>query len=68
MAVNGFRPRPGVTARCPFCGGTRTTEIGAFASVAMTAHFLCSDCRSPFEWVRWRKPPTAAAGRAPGHS
>lgn len=54
MKVDGFRPRPGVVAVCPHCGSTRTREVGAFASVAMTAYFLCTDCRSPFEWVRWR--------------
>lgn len=67
MAVDGFRPRPGVTATCPFCGSTRTTEIGAFASVAMTAYFQCGDCRSPFEWVRWRRKAPPAGGARPRH-
>ena len=46
---------------CPFCGGDRTEVMSLFGSHASLATCWCADCRSPFEFLRWRE---ADASRA----
>lgn len=39
---------------CPFCGGRRTEVMSLFGSHASLTTCWCADCRSPFEFLRWR--------------
>lgn len=39
---------------CPFCGGERTELMSLFGSHASLTTCWCADCRSPFEFLRWR--------------
>ncbi len=39
---------------CPFCGGERTEVMSLFGSHASLTTCWCADCRSPFEFLRWR--------------
>ena len=41
---------------CPFCGGGRTEVMSLFGSHASLTTCWCADCRSPFEFLRWREP------------
>ena len=40
---------------CPFCGGERTEIMSLFGSHASLTTCWCADCRSPFEFLRWRE-------------
>ena len=42
---------------CPFCGGARTEVMSLFGSHASLTTCWCADCRSPFEFLRWRGEP-----------
>ena len=53
---------PAPAPPCPFCGGTRTEVMSLFGSHASLTTCWCADCRSPFEFLRWRDD----AGAAPG--
>lgn len=39
---------------CPFCGSDRTEVMSLFGSHASLTTCWCADCRSPFEFLRWR--------------
>lgn len=60
-------PRPNAPP-CPFCHGTHTEIVSLFGSHASLTTCWCADCRSPFEFLRWRDPsaeaPTGAAAEA----
>ena len=51
---------------CPFCGGDRTEVMSLFGSHASLTTCWCADCRSPFEFLRWRDTaPSAKDGGDP---
>ena len=52
---------PGKALSCPFCGSERTEMMSVFGSHASLSTCWCADCRSPFEFLRWRE---AAPGDA----
>ncbi len=39
---------------CPFCESNRTEIMSLFGSHASLTTCWCADCRSPFEFLRWR--------------
>ena len=39
---------------CPFCGSARTEVMSLFGSHASLTACWCAECRSPFEFLRWR--------------
>ena len=49
-------PRPPVPP-CPFCGSDRTEVMSLFGSHASLTTCWCAECRSPFEFLRWRDAP-----------
>ena len=59
-------PDPGNAPPCPFCGSERTEMMSVFGSHASLSTCWCADCRSPFEFLRWRD--TAARDEDPGSS
>ena len=34
---------------CPLCGSPRTREVSRFGSTACKSHWVCEDCREPFD-------------------
>ncbi len=50
----GLVPDPGKVPPCPFCSGERTELMSLFGSHASLTTCWCADCRSPFEFLRWR--------------
>ena len=48
------QPTPSAAPPCPFCGGSRTEVMSLFGSHASLTTCWCADCRSPFEFLRWR--------------
>ncbi len=40
---------------CPFCGSSRTELMSLFGSHASLTTCWCRECRSPFEFLRWRE-------------
>ena len=49
-------PGAGDAPPCPFCAGNRTEMMSVFGSHASLSTCWCADCRSPFEFLRWRDP------------
>lgn len=41
-------------ARCPFCDGTDTDPFSAFGQSVSMSQYYCRDCRTVFQWVKWR--------------
>jgi len=39
---------------CPFCDGTDTKQFSAFGSAVSTSQYYCNDCRTVFEYLKWR--------------
>lgn len=48
---------------CPFCGGDRTEVMSLFGSHASLTTCWCEDCRSPFEFLRWREADPGSRGQ-----
>ena len=59
-------PDTGDAPPCPFCGGEQTEMMSVFGSHASLSTCWCADCRSPFEFLRWRD--TATGDQGPGPS
>ena len=38
---------------CPFCDGRNTELMNAFGSQLSVSTYWCTDCRSPFEFMKW---------------
>lgn len=47
---------------CPFCDGGNTELMNAFGSQLSVSTYWCTDCRSPFEFMKWM----AKAVESPG--
>lgn len=45
----GRRPEP---VRCPQCGSADTREVSRFGSTACKAHYICEECREPFDYFK----------------
>ena len=43
-------------AECPYCGSHSTERCGAFGAFHMTEPYICQDCGSPFNRIRWQGP------------
>lgn len=43
---------PRRAVRCPACGSARTDEVSRFASTACKAHYVCRECREPFDYFK----------------
>ena len=56
-------PKAGRPPPCPFCGGNRTEVMSLFGSHASLTTCWCADCRSPFEYLRWRAPEAGGTAR-----
>ena len=39
---------------CPFCDGTETEQFSAFGSAVSVSQYYCRDCKTVFEWMKWR--------------
>jgi hypothetical protein len=44
---------------CPFCEGTRTELHSPFGPQASVATYWCLDCRTAFDWIKWKAPAPA---------
>jgi len=42
------------SARCPHCGGEETEQFAAFGSALSVSQYYCRDCRTVFEFFKWR--------------
>lgn len=42
-------PSPALTAQCPLCGSTETSEVSRFGSTPCKAQWRCNACLEPFE-------------------
>lgn len=42
------------SARCPHCGGTETEQHAAFGSAVSVSQYWCRECRTVFEFFKWR--------------
>lgn len=40
---------------CPFCDGGDTEPFSAFGSSLSVSQYYCNECRSVFEWMKWRR-------------
>lgn len=40
---------------CPFCDGAETEQFSAFGSAVSVGQYYCRDCRTVFEWMKWRE-------------
>ena len=40
--------------QCPFCEGSSTELMNAFGSQLSVSTYWCTQCRSPFELIKWR--------------
>lgn len=40
--------------QCPFCQGSSTELMNAFGSQLSVSTYWCTECRSPFELMKWR--------------
>ena len=40
--------------QCPFCEGSSTELMNAFGSQLSVSTYWCTECRSPFELLKWR--------------
>ena len=71
MASNSPPPPFPDAPPCPFCAGKRTEIMSLFGSHASLTTCWCADCRSPFEFLRWRDSsagaPTGSATGASGN-
>ena len=52
---------------CPFCGSGRTEVMSLFRSHASLTTCWCAECRSPFEFLRWREEPDGKGHVGPKH-
>lgn len=43
------------SVRCPFCDGTDTEQFSAFGSAVSVSQYYCRDCKTVFEWMKWRE-------------
>lgn len=41
-------------ARCPHCGGEETEQHAAFGSAVSVSQYWCRECRTVFEYFKWR--------------
>lgn len=41
--------------KCPFCDSTNTTIYSAFGTTLALVQYVCDDCNSPFEWIKWEE-------------
>lgn len=39
---------------CPFCDGSETEQFSAFGSAVSVGQYYCRDCKTVFEWMKWR--------------
>lgn len=39
---------------CPFCSETETELFSAFGSALSVSQYWCRNCRTVFEWMKWR--------------
>ncbi len=42
---------------CPFCAGRHTELHSPFGPQLSVATYWCRDCRTAFEFLKWRPPP-----------
>ncbi len=56
--MSGDRDFAGV--RCPHCASEALTMVSLFGSSVSEVMFRCGQCRTVFNWVKWRGtlPPT----------
>lgn len=47
------------SVECPFCDGTNTEQFSAFGSAVSVGQYYCRECRTVFEWMKWRGGETA---------
>lgn len=40
---------------CPFCDGAETEQFSAFGPAVSVSQYYCRDCRTVFEWMKWRR-------------
>lgn len=43
------------SVQCPFCSGTDTEQFAAFGSALSVSQYWCRNCRTVFEWMKWRE-------------
>jgi len=48
----GLGVRISADVACPQCGDSRTREVSRFGSTACKAHYVCDNCREPFDYFK----------------
>ncbi|GMA51362.1 hypothetical protein GCM10025857_27190 [Alicyclobacillus contaminans] len=51
--VKSLAAVPKNPVQCPFCGSERVHRLSQFGKAQLVSQYLCDDCRSVFERVRW---------------
>lgn len=41
------------SVNCPFCDSHNTEIHSPFGTTLALVQYICNDCRSPFEWIKW---------------
>ncbi|WP_449280303.1 PaaD-like zinc ribbon domain-containing protein [Lentibacillus salinarum] len=42
------------TVKCPFCSSDDVNKIAPFGTAQLVSQYYCNQCKSVFEYVRWR--------------
>ncbi len=51
---------------CSFCGSANVAKMSLFGTAQLVSQYYCKQCKSVFEWVRWRSESNIAGTRDEG--
>lgn len=51
--------RTGKPVPCPHCGSGQTERFGVFGPFHISEPYICKECHSPFQRVKWEPPAPA---------
>ena len=43
------------SVKCPFCESENTELHSPFGTTLALVQYVCKECNSPFEWIKWEK-------------
>ena len=43
------------SVECPFCESENTELQSPFGTTLGLAQYMCNECNTPFEWIKWEK-------------
>ncbi|WP_017753426.1 PaaD-like zinc ribbon domain-containing protein [Calidifontibacillus oryziterrae] len=50
-----FVKEGGKKPHCPFCDSEKATFLSPFGTAQLVRQYYCNDCKSVFEYIRWRE-------------